>query len=767
MKQLFSTLIFVLICISGWCQHTIATGIVTDNNTSTPLEGVTVRETGNPQNTTSTNKKGMFQLTLPQNGTITCSYTGYAPVMVTSHQKLLHIRLTPVSHTLTEVVVTGFQTNRKLLDVAGALNVVTAADLQRGDNSSIATALNAIPGVRMEEQAPGGSTRLSIRGSVLRSPFGIRGIKVYWNDIPFTTAGGSTAYSLFDPAVLGNIEIIKGPAGSIYGAGTGGVMIMTAKKPVNNEQMVEAGITAGSYGLLRYGLSINSSTAKTQVNATYNEQSYDGYRELQSSTYRKIFTIQSAFNISEKHKLTISVFNTRTNFDLPNALTRAEYEKNPRYVVPIVDTLDGRVTNTSTNVAVSNQYQFSERFSNTSSLYLSSGTIDHPFGSSVFNASYGKASSTGIGGRTRFVYLPTASQNITINFGGEFQRDRDAETSFTNVQGKPGNVTGIYETTGLQYFLFANAIINLPGSLILTLGGSYNRFNYKVVDLFNPSGNMDESMQRSFKGDFSPRVALLKKINPWHSVFASVSAGFGPPTPVELSVAGKPNTDLRSERGTNYEAGARGRSRDGRFQYDFNLYQFNLNDIIISSRMANGSDRYDNSGSARQRGIELLLDYVPIRRPGKFISAIDLFTNLTYNNYKFREFIIKDEQSGNQTVYSGNYLPGIPDLVIASGFDISSKTGLYLHGTWQHFGRRFITNSNQEKDPGYGVANLRAGYKYNWNRIGINLFGGINNLLEETYSEFLAINGFGGRYYLPSPARNYYGGLSLNYSFNQ
>ena len=43
----------------------------------------------------------------------------------------------------------------------------------------------AIPGVRMEERTPG-SYRLSIRGSLLRSPFGIRNVKVY-----FVYYGGS------------------------------------------------------------------------------------------------------------------------------------------------------------------------------------------------------------------------------------------------------------------------------------------------------------------------------------------------------------------------------------------------------------------------------------------------------------------------------------------------------------------------------------------------------------------------------------------------
>jgi iron complex outermembrane receptor protein len=43
----------------------------------------------------------------------------------------------------------------------------------------------------MEERSPG-SYRLNIRGSSLRSPFGVRNVKIYYNNIPFTDPGGNT-----------------------------------------------------------------------------------------------------------------------------------------------------------------------------------------------------------------------------------------------------------------------------------------------------------------------------------------------------------------------------------------------------------------------------------------------------------------------------------------------------------------------------------------------------------------------------------------------
>jgi len=116
---------------------------------------------------------------------------------------------------LNEVKVKGFLKNTAVIWVPAAVQTISGSTLQQMSNTTLVGAVNTIPGIRMEERSPG-SYRLSIRGSLLRSPFGIRNIKVYWKDLPLTDAGGNTYLNLIDNNVLGEIEILKGPAGSIY-----------------------------------------------------------------------------------------------------------------------------------------------------------------------------------------------------------------------------------------------------------------------------------------------------------------------------------------------------------------------------------------------------------------------------------------------------------------------------------------------------------------------------------------------------------------------
>ena len=124
-----------------------------------------------------------------------------------------------------EIVLKGYESGAGALQTPAAISVINNRALKAVSNFSLLPAFNQVAGVRMEERSPG-SYRLSIRGSLLRSPFGVRNIKVYLDDFILTDAGGNTYINLLDAQMIGKAEIIKGPAGSIYGAGTGGAVLM-------------------------------------------------------------------------------------------------------------------------------------------------------------------------------------------------------------------------------------------------------------------------------------------------------------------------------------------------------------------------------------------------------------------------------------------------------------------------------------------------------------------------------------------------------------
>lgn len=130
--------------------------------------------------------------------------------------------------TIPNVLVQSFNTRVKWKDAAIAMSTITQADILRMAPTSIVPIFNTMPGIRLEERSPG-SYRLSIRGSLLRSPFGVRNVKVYWNNLPISDATGNAYLNLIDLSQITGAEIIKGPASSAYGAGTGGVVLLESQ----------------------------------------------------------------------------------------------------------------------------------------------------------------------------------------------------------------------------------------------------------------------------------------------------------------------------------------------------------------------------------------------------------------------------------------------------------------------------------------------------------------------------------------------------------
>src|ERR1700761_7846980 len=156
---------------------------------------------------------------------------------------------------LQAVTVKGYLSAQPLLIVPASVNVLSPAQLKLQPDNSLVSALNTIPGVRMEERSPG-SYRLSIRGSLLRSPFGIRDVKIYYDDLPLTDAGGNTYLNAIDVNSIQGLEVLKGPDGSLFGANSGGVVLVKPINRYNDSSFVSASVDGGSYALLHENIAV-------------------------------------------------------------------------------------------------------------------------------------------------------------------------------------------------------------------------------------------------------------------------------------------------------------------------------------------------------------------------------------------------------------------------------------------------------------------------------------------------------------------------------
>ncbi|MDH4294945.1 MAG: TonB-dependent receptor [Cyclobacteriaceae bacterium] len=661
---------------------------------------------------------------------------------------------------LSEVVVRAYRYDRPMNEVPAAIAVVGLKDLERFNNTSILSAVNTIPGVRMEERSPG-SYRFSIRGSLLRSPFGVRNVKVYWNGLPMTDGGGNTYLNLLDFGAITNSEIIKGPGASLYGAGTGGVILLN--NTINQQPQIRFSTVIGSFGLQRYQLSAQAGTEKVKASVQYAHQQADGYRN-QTKMRRDAINADVQMALNPRSTLSTTIFYTDLFYETPGGLTKAQYDEDPRQARPPKTTpppqagaeeAKAAVRNKSAYAGVMYEYAWSNNWTTRAGVYGSITEFENP---SIRN--YEIRDETNIGGRTDTQYdFKRETWKGKITFGAEYQYFFSPVKVYDNNLGEVGtNIQANDELASQQLLVFAQAELDLPNDFYLTIGASENFLNYDFSALLeNPS----IAQQRKFSPVFSPRIALLKKLSSAVSLYGSFSKGFSPPSLAEVRPStGTYNDNLNPERGNSYELGLRGSALREKLLFELTVYDFQLDETIVIQRAPDGADYFVNAGKTDQRGVEAKLSWVP-KLNGRIISRLNLWSSYTYNYYRFVDYV----QDGKD--FSGNRLTGVAPTIALLGADITFRK-IYINITSGYTDAIPLNDANSEYASSYVLLGARLGIRTNLTKnLPFEAFVGIDNALNERYSLGNDLNAFGGRYYNAAAKRNYYVGIVISPFLNK
>ena len=653
---------------------------------------------------------------------------------------------------LTEVVVHGYLYDRPLNEVPASIAVLRPEDFERYSNTSILPAMNSIPGVRMEERSPG-SNRFSIRGSLLRSPFGVRNVKVYWNGLPLTDGGGNTYINILDFNALTSSEIIKGPGGSLYGAGTGGVVLLN--KVTGTKPSLSLSSVFGSYGLQRYQMQGEVGNETVKASFQYTHQQANGYR-TQTEMRRDALNGDVSLRLNSKSSLTATLFYTDLFYETPGGLTKAQYEQDPRQArpaktspPPLPGAVEARaaVRNKTGYIGLMHDYEWNEHWSARTGVYGSITSFENP---TVRN--YESRDEDNIGARHEAQYKFGAGQiKGKVTVGGEYQYFFSPLRVFSNVDGKPGSLESDDELKSRQLLAFGQIELDLPQDIFVTAGLSSNflRYNF-LAKLASPAMNQ----RRKFDPVLSPRIAALKKLGRLASVYGSVSRGFSPPSLAEVRPsAGTYNNSLDPERGMSYELGVKGNILN-QLTYDITTYSFQLDKTIVIQRNDDGAEYFINAGRTSQRGLEAKISWMPVIETAAGAS-LKIWGSYTYSHYRFRDYV-------NDAVdYSGKRITGVAPTVAVVGLDFSLWK-FYVNITGNYTDATPLNDANSEYASEYYLLGSRLGFKSTMGNSGtLEVFTGIDNATNQTYSLGNDLNAIGGRYYNAAAGRNYFAGVSF------
>ncbi|MBS9773702.1 MAG: TonB-dependent receptor [Tenacibaculum sp.] len=777
MKKSIILMLFISVFLMGGVNVYSQQNYLIKGSVKTPkgqyLDAVSVI-VENTKKGTVTDDNGNYSLKLPTGEyTLVFSYLGYSTKkekVVLNKNVTLNTILVESDEQLDEITVTGFENNRSILETAGSISKIRSLEINRDNNIDIAQSLNNIPGVHVDATG-GGSTRLSIRGSMYRYIHTTMGVKVYWNDLPVTSADGGTATDIFNPNIINSVEVIKGSSGNVYGSGTGGVILFKTELPEYGDNSISAGTLFGKYGLFRNKFGANISTENSRINISYTTQEYDGYRK-HTETSLNTLAVTGLFNTGKKGKLSVFAVKNEKNVNRGGYLSEKAFKEDPFGVIKDRVLADYGIDTKNLLFGASYKYEMLKNLSATFGGTVSTRSFNHPnrdngknkkkpatdkntYGAIIFSKDIGYTF------RGKIEYKPQIFENVKTKFtvGLEtLHNDIDKSTyETTNTIVDFNKIKKSDNTKSNNSFYFGQIELDFPNDFYFTIGGSYNVQDYDIKELYKVNGN-DFSSKFDVKSVFSPRVSLTKKFNDNISVHASINKGFSPPRSAEINPStGDINTKLLPEDGISYEIGARGKVAKNKLFYDVTLYRMNTDNIILGKKDANDKQVYFNGGNVRQQGIEATLNYNVVEDSEK-IKLLRLWTTYTYQDYT----IVKNEAKPQ---YDGKRMAGISPHSLNLGVDLQTNFGLYGNTVFNYRDERFAEDANKVVVDSHSLLSAKIGYKkLFFNHLEFDVFVGGKNLFDTIWVDYLDVNAYGSYFNLGEP-RAFYGGLNVKYIF--
>src|SRR5690606_3260366 len=169
----------------------------------------------------------------------------------------------------------------------------------------------------------------------------------------------------------------------------------------------------------------------------------------------------------------------------PGGLTLAQYEENPaqaRSGPPgALGAVDARaaVTNETVFGGLVYDHDWNNQWTTTTGVYAAYSDFDNP---TVRN--YEAREETNFGVRTttsRKIFRSQSSVGGKIAFGGEYQHFISPVSVYGNVAGKRDTIQVSDDLTSAAGLLFAQADLEFPGEIFVTLGGSVNFLRYDFL----------------------------------------------------------------------------------------------------------------------------------------------------------------------------------------------------------------------------------------------------------------------------------------------
>jgi len=780
MKQTILFFIVVIVFTTNIFAQEILTGKVYDQETKEPLVGVSIIVL-HTQTGTITDSNGAFALMLrPGMDSIEVRSVSFQTRKLKAEQgKSLNIALAPAFNNMQEIVVTASRDAQNRGDVPMAISKLSATTVNDAKATQLVELVNKVPGVAMVNL---GNEQHEMS---IRQPMGTNPYFLYMEDgIPLHPMGVFNHNEILEMNVfaVNNIEVVKGPASSLYGPEAVGGAINFITKKATAVPTASVGTQFNNYGYKRVQYGVGAMLGKKlgfYAGGFYSRQtnSWMSYSDYNKNSINARFD----YEVSKKNTLTLAGSYNNYYSDMASSIDSAHFFS--RQFFSNNTFAYRKVVAWRTRLAIDHEWN-ENNHTKLTMFYRNNDTGQNP--AYYISWTPGKTTATGQVNdnvftsrgfilqhtaefkplHTRLIvgtYLdnsPNTYDAHRVNLTAQLNDGGTAVQQYYLAQDRPDIVLVSYNANIVNSAGYMQAEVNPIEKLKVTLGGRYDNMSFKYTNNIN-----NTSGTRTFK-KFTPKIGAVYSFTDNVGVYANYSQGFSP-LPLTTIFTPIPNTtppqfynNLQSAQFTNYEIGGWTSLIKNKLDIDIALYQMKGSNELLSVRQTDNTYLYQTAGKTTHR-------------PNTQWMARFGGTNAVH---QFDSFVLSTNPNDAVQNVNGKTMPNAPSWIANSEVIYKPK---YLKGfrigiEWQRMSSYYENQVNTLKYnnkgafglAGISVLNFRTGYQWKSMEVFMNVLNFTNEFYAAIVTATNASNASRSATYNPGPPRTFVFGIQYNFVGN-
>ncbi len=663
------------------------------------------------------------------------------------------------TETLEEVLVTSAsrETQRRS-DVPGSIATINAKAIKETKAFGIDQLVNQVPGVFMSTSRVASNEQHFM---AVRSPISTKALFLYLEDglqIRPTSVFNHNALLEMNDVSYKRIEVLKGPASSIYGSeAIGGSFNFITKEP-SDKLSGSVGFQTNDLGLSRYEFEI-SDRVNEKIGfylGGFHAKRQDG--PIEHSDYEKIvITFKTVFDINDTTNWTTVFDLIDYRSDMTGSLSEADFnggnfESDQTFtereaiafrVRTTISTFWNNYNKTSFNFIVRDN-RMDQNPSYRVRQFRDQGQLTG-FGSGEINSNQFKSF---VGLIQHKLDFNVANSSLIIGATADYSpQEYVAETTNIIVDPETGRNIDFtinsgdfilnYEANIFNYAGFFQYEISPLNALKITAALRYDGFEYDYNNLADDIVGVNDAVDNF--NNLTPKLGVNYNFTTKSGFYANYSQGFTPPQVSTLYRNRNALRGIKPSRYDNYEIG--GYFASSKIKLDGAIYILEGKNTLITLRDQDDNFFNTNAGKTRSYGVEYGITWTPIKE-------LSLTHNGSYAHHRYIEFFDRGVDFSDTDRETAPNLLGTSLITYRKninqylGFSITAEHELV--GKYNTSFEGQVANEDGSFDTatydGHNVFNLRATVNYK----GFEIWGHALNIFDELYAARASFNRFRG-----------------------